>query len=72
MIDPFSSFSDLPDDANVRQSTVIALFSTTRQSIDRWVKNGEFPPSFYLGGVKLWNVGTLRSFINEKKSAAAA
>lgn len=56
-------FDDLPNAAHVRLPVVAALFSVSAATVWRWCKAGHLPRPTRIGGVALWNVGTLRAFL---------
>lgn len=56
-------FDDLPNAAHVRLPVVAALFSVSAATVWRWCKAGHLPKPKRIGGVALWNVGTLRAFL---------
>lgn len=54
-------FDFLPDDANVRQSVVEALFDCSGSSINRLEKSGKLKATKLSNGIKIFNVGHLRT-----------
>lgn len=57
------TFDELPNAAHVRLPIVAALFSVSAATVWRWCKAGHLPKPTRIGGVALWNVGTLRAFL---------
>lgn len=61
-----AQFNQLPDSAFVRLPVVIRLFSCSRATLWRWVKNGQAPaPKKLSAKITAWNVGALRQKLNE-------
>ena len=59
-------FDQLPDWANVRLPVVMALFGCSRATVWRRVKVGLWPSPLKFGGrMALWNVGELRTLLNQ-------
>ena len=56
------NFDRLPDSANVRQPTVLALYGISGPTLWRWVKQGKVPkPRKLSERVTVWSVGSLRA-----------
>lgn len=63
---PRIPFDDLPDDALIRQPTVLALLGITRSTLWRYVGTGRVPPPVLRGrgdGVTAWRVGDIRAHL---------
>jgi predicted DNA-binding transcriptional regulator AlpA len=59
------NFDRLPDSANVRQPTVLALYGISGPTLWRWVKQGKAPkPRKLSSRVTVWNVGALRAALS--------
>lgn len=56
-------FDELPDAALVPDTTVGTLFSVSRVTVWRWVKQGHLPAPVKVGTRAGWNVGALRRIL---------
>ena len=55
------NFNLLPDSTLVRMPVVLGLFSCSRATVWRWVRDGRFPAPKKIGGrMSAWVVGELR------------
>lgn len=55
-----AQFDLLPDSAFVRLPVVLGLFSCSKATAWRWVKQQILPNPVKRGGITAWNVGELR------------
>ncbi len=60
-----SRFDQLPESAHVRLPVVTALFGVSPATVWRWSGAGHLPAPVRIGGVTLWNVGMLRSRLQQ-------
>lgn len=76
-----STFSDLADEALVRQSDIVRhskhkdrapLLSISPTTHWRWVQQGKFPKPIKLGGSTFWSVGAIRKWLAEQSALSAA
>lgn len=76
-----TTFSDLADDALVRQSDIVRdpkrkdrapLLSISPTTHWRWVQQGKFPKPVKLGGSTFWRVGAIRQWLAEHGAQSAA
>jgi predicted DNA-binding transcriptional regulator AlpA len=54
------NYDNLPDAANIRLPTLMALKGASAASIWRWTRKGILPAAQKTGGATSWNVGELR------------
>jgi prophage regulatory protein len=76
-----NTFSDLPDDAFIRQSDIVrdpkhpdrpVLLSISASTYWRWIKAGLFPPGVKLGpNSTFWRVGDVRAWMERQRAQAA-
>lgn len=66
-----SKFDQLPDAGFISQKTLLILFSTSRTTLWRCIRNKSFPESVPSVGTrsKRWNVGVIRSHLAQKVGA---
>jgi prophage regulatory protein len=57
------------DDQMLRINDVVKLTTLSKSCINLWVAQGRFPKPITLSKtVKLWSIGSIRKWINEKNS----
>lgn len=57
-------FDTLPNSANVRLPTVLALNGCSRSTLYAWIEQGRFPKPVRIGPrMVAWNVGEVRLFL---------
>jgi prophage regulatory protein len=62
--------STVSDDQMLRINDVVKLTTLSKSCINLWVAQGRFPKPITLSKtVKLWSIGSIRKWINEKNSA---
>lgn len=61
------NFDDMPDSAYVSLSVVLGIYSLSRASVYRGIKNETFPKPVKLSEKRVaWNVGAIRADLAEK------
>lgn len=62
-----ANFDDMPDSAYVRLPVILGLYSLSRASVYRGIKNSTFPKPVKLSEKCVaWNVGTVRADLAAK------
>lgn len=69
IVDAIRNFDDLPNCAYIRLPMLMSLFSVSKASIWRWVKNGTIPkPTKLATRTSAWQVGEIRNLLTSKHS----
>lgn len=67
--DVLRNFDELPNGAFIRLPVIMALFSVSRASVWRWVKNGTIPKPIKLASrTCAWQVGEIRNLLTSLHS----